>query len=446
MSKPFIAEYLERNCVELSPFEFYRALFPEGELESKEQEQQGATGKYNAIAQVLPEDKSKKIPPPIIIHNDLKAIKDLINQDEFTIVSPITYIGSRRKMKYAQNFYALAFDLDYIESEENIKALFNQIELELLPEPTYIVASGRGVHLYYQFEEPIPCFKTNTDELEKLKKELIEKIWNQYITTKYQDPEQNSIYQGFRMVGTATKDDKNIRARAFVYGCGKTTTFEKLCEYVGGEYKLVEFTRQSKYTLEECEVMFPEWYKNRIIKKLPPKHWLARINVYNNWLARIKKEANVGHRYWCVYFLAVYGVKCGVDRKKLEEDALSLVPLFDKLSTTEENRFTNQDVYSALQIYGKKYCAHFTADYISKMTGLKIIKRKRNYNKLDLHLELCRVKRDYMYPKGTWQNKNGAPTKQELVRDYRTAHPEASISKCARELGISRNTARKWWN
>lgn len=41
-------------------------------------------------------------------------------------------------------------------------------------------------------------------------------------------------------------------------------------------------------------------------------------------------------------------------------------------------------------------------------------------------------------------NRNGAPTLQNRVRAWYDANPDGSISQCARELGITRNTARKW--
>lgn len=41
-------------------------------------------------------------------------------------------------------------------------------------------------------------------------------------------------------------------------------------------------------------------------------------------------------------------------------------------------------------------------------------------------------------------NRNGAPTQQKQVEAWYVEHPGGSVSKCARDLGISRPTARKW--
>lgn len=41
-------------------------------------------------------------------------------------------------------------------------------------------------------------------------------------------------------------------------------------------------------------------------------------------------------------------------------------------------------------------------------------------------------------------NRAGAPTQQQQVEAWYKEHPSGSVSKCAKELGISRPTARKW--
>lgn len=41
-------------------------------------------------------------------------------------------------------------------------------------------------------------------------------------------------------------------------------------------------------------------------------------------------------------------------------------------------------------------------------------------------------------------NRNGAPTQQQQVEAWYKKNPSGSVSRCAKELGISRPTARKW--
>lgn len=41
-------------------------------------------------------------------------------------------------------------------------------------------------------------------------------------------------------------------------------------------------------------------------------------------------------------------------------------------------------------------------------------------------------------------NRGGAPTQQARVQEWCQEHPGGSVSACARALGISRPTARRW--
>ena len=41
-------------------------------------------------------------------------------------------------------------------------------------------------------------------------------------------------------------------------------------------------------------------------------------------------------------------------------------------------------------------------------------------------------------------NRGGAPTQQARVQEWCRQHPGGSVSACARELNISRPTARRW--
>lgn len=41
-------------------------------------------------------------------------------------------------------------------------------------------------------------------------------------------------------------------------------------------------------------------------------------------------------------------------------------------------------------------------------------------------------------------NRGGAPTQQARVQEWCKQHPGGSVSACARELNISRPTARRW--
>ena len=227
----FIPEYLEKFYDEIEPIDFYRNLFPIGELEEAGKQEQG---KYNAIAvELLPKDSKYKA-FNYVITDDLKKMNDLFNSDNFIIISPISYIGRNRTADNARFIYAIAIDLDGITEEHYLIDLLHQINIEYLPKPSYIVWSGTGVHLYYQFVKPLPCYKHITEQLAELKKALTNKIWNMYTTSLSNKIQLESLFQGFRLVGGITKGKNKTRA----FSIGDKVSIEYLNDFVEKEYKI----------------------------------------------------------------------------------------------------------------------------------------------------------------------------------------------------------------
>ena len=135
----FIAEYLEQYFDELTPKEFYRNIFPAGELAAHKDKQE--KGKYNAIAvELLPKEEDKVNARRYIITDELDTLDELLQKDNFIIVSPISYAGRSRKAENARYIYVnsemttqLAFPTvsmtnDSLVVAKAIKALFKSIE------------------------------------------------------------------------------------------------------------------------------------------------------------------------------------------------------------------------------------------------------------------------------------------------------------------------------
>ena len=143
-----ILEYLQKWCDELSPFEFYRLIFPVGELEQAEVYE---SGKYNAIAVSIGTDKIKRF----TVNDDLRKVSELAKTDDFCIMSPISYAGKSRASRNARFIYALAIDIDGINLEQykgqpiGMSDMFYQFDgngpSNYLPKPTAIVSSGTEI-------------------------------------------------------------------------------------------------------------------------------------------------------------------------------------------------------------------------------------------------------------------------------------------------------------
>ena len=111
------------------------------------------------------------------------------------IIDEENYITAKRsrQCQNARFIYAMAIDLDGVTQLHNLQDLLYQIEEEYLPRPTYLVWSGTGLHLYYQFEVPLPCFKNITSQLAELKKALTLRIWNGYVSEQAEKPQSQLL-------------------------------------------------------------------------------------------------------------------------------------------------------------------------------------------------------------------------------------------------------------
>ena len=438
LDREFIREYLQRYYDEIEAKEFYRNIFPVGELEAEGKTEQG---KYNGVAvELLPQIENESNAKRYIINDSLSIIDRLLESNNFIIVSPISYIGKSREASNARFIYALAIDVDGIETVQHITDLFFQIQNDVLPKPTYTVWSGTGLHLYYQLEQPIPCFKNITKQLATLKQQLTKRIWNKYVTTLYEKPQLQSLFQGFRMVGGITKGGN--RAKAFI--TGDVVSIDYLNSFVAAEYQVKEFVYKSKMTLKEAAAKYPEWYEKRIVNGQPKGTWQAKKDLYNWWLNRLKQEITTGHRYYGIMVLAIYAKKCGVAREDLEADAFSLLERMEELTTEESNHFKREDITAALEMYNDSYIT-FPIDSISALTALRIEKNKRNGRKQAEHIKIMNFIRDEINGNKEWRNKNGQPTKERRIIEWRQKNPTGTKAQCIKETGISKPTVYKWW-
>ena len=434
-------EHLNTYLEKVTPFEFYRDLWPVGTFE---REGHPEDEKPNGLAlQIYEKGQAKHF----MLTDGLEQLDELL-QGDFVITSPISYYGRRRTGKNARYAYALAFDLDGVQMPQ-LRDVLYQASRGIIPKPTYLVNSGRGLHLYYVLDRPAIMLPHIQSCLKELKYALTRQIWNRYTSTR-KDVEVQGVLQGFRMIGSPSKLGREFPVTA--YRVGERVNLDYLVEFVpetSGERQRIFDALESKLTLEEAKEKYPDWYQRRVVEGQPRGRWTIKRDLYDWWLRRIRSEINVGHRFFGCMTLAIYAVKCGISEEELREDAYSLLDEYDAMSYEDTNRFTEDDIEAAIGIYNDSYCT-FPRDDIGKVTGLQMPVNKRNYRKQEQHIRIMNAVRDVIHPDGEWRNKDGRPkgsgTAQEKVRQYRAEHPGANVTEVARALGISRPTVYKWWD
>lgn len=404
--------------------------------------------RYNPIIFYKEDGKARH---RLMLLDDDETLTFLENR-EFAIMSPVTYVGRTNSYRNARYLYAFAIDLDGVSIHE-VRALLRGMTTGVYPVANIIVNSGHGVHVYYLLESPVGMYETRLDALNKMKAGLTRIVW---LVSRLGNPQVQSVVQGFRLPGTKTKFGKPIRA--FWNRTAPLHTLESLNSFLG-IYKLSDEEiaqlkekhphNPSRVTLEEAKKRWPEWYASRVIgRKRVGKRWNINRGLYDWWLGKLRdgSEVTVHHRYWCVLTLVVYAVKCGISREEVLNDALALVPAFDRKTETVDNPFSEDDVRDAMRAYDEQYCK-WPLRVIETTTGIRIERNKRNGREQEVHLRRIRALQDSDYPDGKWRNGNGRKSVESIVREWQEQHSGCrNKSLCARETGLTRPTVHRWWD
>ena len=197
---------LESRYEEVDGCDFYKEIFPDNENKG---ELNSDYSKPNAV--YLYHDpvgiSSKRTLRRRVMLKDTweDDYMEYVEGTETALCSGLSYRGRTNRLKDAQCMNALIFDLDAVGQSE-LRNLFLRIGKEpgyrTMPQPTFIVSSGTGLHLYYVLEEPVDLFPNIKLQLKSLKHDLTFRLWDYKGTTQKQTIEYQGINQSFRMVGS----------------------------------------------------------------------------------------------------------------------------------------------------------------------------------------------------------------------------------------------------
>lgn len=319
-----IKEILFNRYEEVGGYDFYKYLFPNNQNEGEYSDKYEKPNAIYLYKDGKDEGTERTLRRRIMLNDTWEDdYMEYVECNCSTLCSGLTYRHRRNRLENAQKMNAMVFDLDAVGEDElfNLSARIGR-EPEAyrsLPEPTFIVMSGTGLHIYYVFKDPIDLYPNIKLQLKQLKYDLTFRMWDYKGTSKEKTVQYQSINQGFRMVGSIN-DKYNLPVVAFKVG-GKVS-LDYLNSYAMKEENKVDINRPfrpTQYTKDEAKEKFPEWYERVIVEgNKNAKKWNIKRDLYDWWL-RQRENILGGHRYFFLMCMAIYGVKCNIPKKKLEK-------------------------------------------------------------------------------------------------------------------------------
>lgn len=438
-----LADVLVRwGALEESPLDLYSDVFRLGEgLIQREGEPSGLF-KANPLIIGHSGGADGRMHRKIMFEDTFADTLSEFQDMDWAYMSGCTYFGRQNSSERQSKLCALIFDIDGVTDSTLNNFLSGALDGGAYPVPQHVVLSGHGVHLYYVFEEPLDLFPNIKTQVKELKFALTRQMWNMY-TSVDENIQYQGINQAFRVPGSKTKDGAPID-RCIAYRLSAIpTTIEELNSFVDDPYRveLGKRYRETRMTAQEAREKHPGWYE-RVVVGGQRGQWVVKRDLYEWWLRKISTGATYGHRYFCVMILAIYAAKCGIyDEEKVRSDAVTLIPRFNALNP--EKPFTEVDIESALDCLDGRY-TRFPRSEVEKLSAIPVPPNKRNGRRREQHMAVMRAIQNVTDPDGDWRNKNGAPKKRDMIREYAALHPEASQREIASALGVSKTTVNKW--
>lgn len=437
-----------------------------------------ACWRYNPVVFYISYDKTgpdKSRNRHRALYKDDESTMHWLEEDrEFALMAPVTFAGRNNTAKNARYLYAFAIDLDGVRINE-LRTLFWQCSKGVLPLPNIISNSGHGLHLYYLLENPVPMYTENIRLLNCIKRGLTNLLWQPGYTTTLDTTQYQGVLQGFRVPGTMTKFDRKVRS--FVCSDIPRYTLAQLNDRLGAPegkrgvrdrfhnkltpQELLQLgAARPKYnptgvTRKEAQRRWPEWY-NRVVEqgvRFSSKKWHVSRALYDWWLRRIKsgvEDGTVmrGHRYWHVFTLVAFAIKCDVPKDEVRRDAFSLIPMLDALSNDPKNRFTTKDVRSALKLYRASAVGRYInwpRHMIEEKCNTHLPAAKRNPKPIPRSIQVEHARTTKIWKRNGGFGSDYKSTHRDLVAQWQANNPGGTKPQCAEALKISMPTVRRWW-
>ncbi|MBQ2106836.1 MAG: hypothetical protein II253_07970 [Lachnospiraceae bacterium] len=405
---------------------------------------------------------------------DVEDIMDYLHLNDVAL-SPCLFYSNWRRKKLLNYIGAFVLDIDKLRPAQ-LQRFFTLFDDGRLLTPSFIANSGSGVHFYYVLDKMLPCDVGRNEANNLIAEEIYKCLYDDVIKKEnWKDAQRHWIGQDYRVVNSRTK----LNQVSQIFKVGEVYAIEQLISHYG-----IDIDRKKRYATksmieyanniaQELKIDHPDYSSYsatfEFIKENKDDAFLARKarrekralkqkagkkkakkpqTWYKKTLSYMMDHTQPGFRFSALKALAIIAYKEKVSRETFFAD-------IDALSANWETRdwkgddFNTRNLEAIARLYDNAaQYANTSSETLEEWLGyeFKRIGAKRNGRKREDHIKFMNLIRDELNGNKNWRNKNGAPTKQQIVLEWRELHPDGRKIDCIRETGLSKPTVYKWWN
>lgn len=457
---------------EVNPFTFYETVFSDKDIYTDTCIVSYGSNEKMPLVKANPIEKTTKV---LTIEEMITSSVDYGN----VYVAPASFFRNCNITKCLKSLYAIAVDFDGDKrgvSVDLLKWLLERIfeNEDDLPSPTFVTNSGKGLHLFWVFEKPVPMFNENKRTMSELYKAIHQKLADYNAK-----PQKHHFAQAYRVVGSRTKLNQTTTAfktgevlpaetllrdfgikKAIIWNEGKkrkkmepSESMLKLAENIEKTLGVVcedkdDWDYVHKY-ISDNKKAFTETFKlnqSERFRKNDGAGWGSPL-WYATMKDRIIRDTPEGNRYTSLMALTVIGYKCNIPFETVKKDIDEIIIKWQIRPKSFEVRFHDEYRNRIDNMYSEKF-KKVRKVQLEEWLGFKMTSSsKRNGRKRAEHIKLMNFVRDELNQNKTWNKEgNGRRPKKDIVQQWRLENPDGKKADCIRDTGLTKPTVYKWWD
>lgn len=330
-------------------------------------------------------------------------------------IPPCDFFNGVYRAACLKKIYALILDLDYLDPD-TLARLIKQIDAGTKPQPSMIVNSGSGIHLYFSFAAPVDAYKLRLPTL----RAMLTKVGDLY--SSYGKLDRHPLTQAFRPVGSLTK--LGDIATGFIVG--QQWDALELAEKIGVRIEGWQHVKKPAETGTPAPAKKPAKPKVAFMPN-------AKRKLFAYCGERIFTHTDLGNRYKALFGLAIVGYKTHTPRAEVIAEMESLIKIWNRKHP--EKPVEMREIDKAMEGYSQKFLMVRSAtleEYFGWQFERKIPRKGRTQEK---HLVRARAVRNALMK----------VEKQQTIEEYVEKNPTASLRQIERETGIAYRAIKKYY-